>query len=392
MNNSERDENNLRTNKIFQSIKSKDIRKYTMVVALLVIWGVFSFLTKGLFTSQRNLSNLFLQTSTIGILACGIVFIMVTGNIDISLGSAVGALGALAAALMINHDVSPVIAIIITLFSGVLLGLWHGYWIAYRRVPAMIATLASMTALKGVTLGITKGITISGFSDNFKAIGQGYVSKNISLFITILAIVVFIFLDIRKRKSRIKYGFKVSNVPIMVLKNVLMAIVIGLVGNIMVGYRGIPYAIIILMGVAVVWTFIANKTPFGRSIYAIGGNVEAARFSGININRNMLIMYAMMGFLSAVAALVLTARLNAATTSAGTSFEMDAIAAAVIGGTSPAGGVGTVFGAVVGALVMASIDNGMSLLNVDILYQYIIKGLVLLLAVAIDAASRKKSL
>ena len=159
----------------------------------------------------------------------------------------------------------------------------------------------------------------------------------------------------------------------------------------MISYRGIPYAILILIGVAVAWTYIANRTSFGRSIYAIGGNKEAARFSGINIKRNMLIMYSMMGFLSSIAALILTARLAAATTTAGTMFEMDSIAAAVIGGTSPAGGVGTVFGAVIGALVMASLDNGMSLLNVDIMFQYIIKGMVLLIAVAVDAASRKKA-
>lgn len=381
---------------LLSMIKSLDARKYTMVIALLVIWGIFSILTNGLFTSSRNLSNLFLQMCTIGILTCGMVFIMVTGNIDISVGSVVGTLGALVAVLIVKWGISPIWAILITILAGILIGMWHGFWISYRGVPAMIATLASMTAFKGVTLGLTGGVTISGFSEGFKALGQGYLPKlfteynDTSMIGIALLIVLFIITDLRKRRSRIKYGFTVPSGGVFVLKEVLVALAIGLVGYIMISYRGIPYAILILIGVAFVWTYIANRTSFGRSIYAVGGNKEAARYSGINIKRNMLIMYGMMGFLSAIAALVLTTRLNAATTSAGTMFEMDAIAAAVIGGTSPAGGVGTVFGAVIGALVMASLDNGMSLLNVDILFQYIIKGLVLLLAVAVDAASRKK--
>ncbi len=381
---------------LIESLKALDARKYTMVIALLVIWGIFALLTDGLFISSRNLSNLFLQMCYIGILASGMVFIMVTGNIDISVGSVVGSLGALVAILMIKADVPPVWAIIITIVAGTLIGAWHGYWIAYRGVPAMIATLASMTAFKGVTLGLTGGVTISGFDDAFKAIGQGtlpslFSDKNdTSIMITALFIGIFIIADIRKRRSRVRYGFEVSGLGIFVLKELIMAGAIAAVGYIMISYRGIPYAILIMIGVAVLWTYISNRTSFGRSIYAIGGNKEAARFSGINIKRNLLIMYSMMGFLSGIAGLILTARLAAATTTAGYLFEMDSIAAAVIGGTSPAGGVGTVFGAVIGALVMASLDNGMSLLNVDILYQYIIKGMVLLIAVAIDAASRSK--
>ncbi|MHB8062618.1 MAG: sugar ABC transporter permease [Ruminiclostridium sp.] len=384
---------------LIKSIKSLDARKYTMVIALLAIWGVFSLLTNGIFTSSRNLSNLFLQMCTIGILACGMVFIMVTGNIDISLGSAVGALGAFGAVLMVKFNVPPIWAILLTLLAGVLIGAWHGYWIAYRGVPAMIATLASMTALKGVTLGITGGVTVSGFSKGFKLLGQGYLPKlffqdaklnDTSLILTIIVIALFVLADIRKRKSYKRYGFKVLRTGMFILKEVSISLAIALVCYIMISYRGIPYAILILMAVAFILTFIGNKTPFGRSIYAIGGNQEAAKFSGITIKLNLMIMYCMMGLLSAIAALVFTARLNAATTSAGNMFEMDAIAAAVIGGTSPAGGVGTVMGAIIGALVMASLDNGMSLLNVNIMYQYIIKGLVLLLAVAIDAASRKK--
>lgn len=384
---------------IFSSFRSLNARKYMMVVVLLAIWCVFSILTHGLFTSSRNLSNLFLQMCTVGILTCGMMFIMVTGNIDISLGSVLGSLGALVAFLIIKKNVNPVIAAIITLAAGVAVGAWHGYWIAFRDVPAMIATLASMVAFKGVTLGITAGVTISGFPDAFKKIGQGYLPKlffpdanfnDTSLILTAAIAVLFVVMNIRRRKTRIEYGFQVPSRWKALASNILVVAGIGAVGFVMVSYRGIPISILIMLVAAYICNFLANKTPFGRSIYAIGGNKEAARYSGININKNLMAMYCIMGFLNAVAALVYTTRLNAATTSAGTSMEMDVIAACVIGGTSPAGGVGTIFGGIIGALVMASLDNGMSLLNLDIMYQYVIKGLVLLFAVAIDAASRKK--
>lgn len=385
---------------IMAGFRSLNTRKYMMVVVLLAIWCIFSILTGGLFTSSRNLSNLFLQMCTVGILTCGMMFIMVTGNIDISLGSVLGTLGALAAVLIINQKVNPILAALITLAAGVAVGAWHGYWIAYRNVPAMIATLASMVAFKGLTLGITAGVTISGFSDSFKMIGQGYLPKiflpdanfnDSSLILTVSIAVIFVIMNLSSRRTRIRYGFLVPSFWKSFATNVLVCLGIGAVGYIMISYRGIPISILIMLVAAYICNFVANKTPYGRSIYAIGGNKEAARYSGININRNMMIMYCVMGLLNAVAALVYTTRLNAATTSAGTSMEMDVIAACVIGGTSPAGGVGTIFGGIIGALVMASLDNGMSLLNLDIMYQYVIKGLVLLFAVAIDAASRKKN-
>ena len=385
---------------ILAVFRSLNARKYMMVVVLLAIWCIFSILTRGLFTSSRNLSNLFLQMCTVGILTCGMMFIMVTGNIDISLGSVLGTLGALAAVLIINEKVNPILAALITLAAGIAVGAWHGYWISYRNVPAMIATLASMVAFKGLTLGITAGVTISGFPDSFKLIGQGYLPKvflpnanfnDSSLILTVGIAVIFVVMNLSNRRTRIRYGFLVPSIWKGLAGIVLVCVGIGAVGYIMISYRGIPISILILLVAAYICNFIANKTPYGRSIYAIGGNKEAARYSGININRNMMIMYCIMGLLNAVAALVYTTRLNAATTSAGTSMEMDVIAACVIGGTSPAGGVGTIFGGIIGALVMASLDNGMSLLNLDIMYQYVIKGLVLLFAVAIDAASRKKS-
>lgn len=376
-----------------------DIRKYTMLLALLAIWLILALLTNGTFMSSRNLSNLFLQTCTIGILSCGMVLVMVAGHIDISVGAVAGTLGALAAYLMKGAGFSVVPAILITLVAGAIVGTWHGYWIAYRGVPAMIATLASMTAFKGLTLGITQGATIGGFSNSFKALGQGYVPDILSgsgyhmtsVLITAFIILAAIFFDLRKRAARKKYGFKVPSAFNQVLRDAGIALCIALVGMIMISYRGIPYAVLILLGVMLVLTFIANKTPFGTAVYAIGGNREAARLSGIDIRRVTLLIFTLMGLLSAVSAIVFTARLNAATTAAGNLFEMDAIAASVIGGTSPSGGIGTIYGAIIGALVMASLDNGMSLLNIGIMYQYLIKGMILLLAVAVDFATKKNA-
>jgi D-xylose transport system permease protein len=375
-------------------------REYMMVIVMLLIWAIFSLLTNGLFMSARNLSTLFMQMCTIGILACGMVFIMVTGNIDISVGSVLGTLGALMAVLNLKIGLGPVFSIFITLLGGILVGLWHGYWIAYRKVPAMIATLSSMTAFKGLTLFLTGGITIGGFAGNLLWIGKGYLPKlflpenvlihDTSLLLILVLLVLFIISDFRRRVSLKAYGLKVPNIIITTVRLVFISFAILAVGYIMITYRGIPNAIIILAIVVFSWSFIGNHTSFGRAIYAIGGSSEAARMSGINIQRTLLINYAMMGLLTAMAALVFTTRLNAATTTAGTMFEMDAIAASVIGGTSPAGGVGTVFGAIIGALIMASLDNGMSLLNVDILFQYLIKGLVLLVAVAVDSQSRNR--
>jgi D-xylose transport system permease protein len=381
------------------SIKN-NIRQYTMGIALLTIWLIFTILTDGIFITSRNLSNLFLQSCTIAILASGMVLVMVAGHIDLSVGSIAGFLGAVAAVLMVKMNVGTVPAILITLLLGLLIGLWQGYWIAYRGVPAFIVTLASMMAFKGAIIGVTSGASIGPMNTDFKAIGQGYVPKlffqdlsfnDTSAFISVGLILLFILFEFRRRQVRIKYGFQVLPMPLQITRIVLISLAMGLVLSIMVGYRGIPYAIILLIGIVALFSFIAEKTTFGRHVYAIGGNKEAARLSGININKTNLMIFVIMGVLTAIAGIVFTARLNAATTAAGNLFELDAIAAAVIGGTSTLGGEGTILGAIIGALVMASLDNGMSLMNLDITFQYVIKGLILLLAVWVDIATRKRS-
>ncbi|URA11181.1 sugar ABC transporter permease [Thermospira aquatica] len=384
----------------------KNIRQYTMIFALLGIWLIFSFLTEFIFLTPRNLSNLFVQTATTAILAMGMVLIIVTGNIDLSVGSVMGFCGAVAAILMIRLEWGPVPTVLVTLLVGLVIGAWHGFWIAYQKVPAFIVTLASMLAFRGAIIGITGGQT-QGLemaadavaADSFKAIGQSYLPKlnealpfhDTSLYLMIASVIVYWFFEMKVRRDRQKYGFHVLPLKYQFLKMLLMSVVIAAFYGIMVIYLGVPYSIILVMVLAIVLTFVANNTVFGRHLYAIGGNAEASRLSGINIARNVMILYMLMGLLTAVAGIVYTARLNAATTSAGQNAELDAIASAVIGGTSLMGGEGTIVGSLIGALVMASLDNGMSLMNLDITFQYIVKGLILLLAVWVDVRTRKKS-
>ena len=369
-----------------------------MIAALILIWIIFSVLTNGIFLTFRNLSTLFMQMVTIAIMTSGMVLVMVAGNIDLSVGSVLGTLGALAAWLMAIKGVNPIVTILITLAVGVLVGAWHGFWIAFRKVPAFIVTLASQMAFKGFTLAITKGTTIGEFSEGFKNIGQGYIpsfsadgSLHIStIILVVIAVIVFIIATINTRNKRIKNGFTVLRPSLETAKIIIITAAIMGVGIVFASYRGIPYAIVLLAVMAGIYIVITTRTPFGRHVYAIGGNQEAARLSGVDVRKTLMIICISMGFLTAVGSLVFTARLNAATTAAGNGMELDVIAGCIIGGTSPWGGIGTIFGAIIGALVMASLDNGMSLMNLHIMYQYIAKGFILLLAVWIDYANRKK--
>jgi len=383
---------------IINSIRN-NVRQYTMILALLGIWIIFAVLTGAVFLNVRNLSNLFMQSATVAIVGMGMVLIIVSGNIDLSVGSVVGITGAAIGALQVYGGWGTIPTILLGLIIGVVIGLWQGYWVAYRGIPAFIVTLASMLTLRGAVLGVTHGTTIAPLHKAFKAIGQKYLPRlffqeasvhDTSLIITCVIILVYIILSFRRRQSRIRYGFKVISLPLEILKMAAVSLLMGFILYIMISYRGIPYAILVVIVVAVILTFIANSTVFGRQIYAIGGNQEAARLSGISIKKRLLMLFVLMGALTSVAGIVFTARLGAATAQAGFMLELDAIAAAVIGGTSFSGGIGTIPGALVGAMVMASLDNGMSLLNMDVTYQQIIKGLVLLLAVYVDTIFKTK--
>lgn len=377
----------------------KNIKQYTMFIALIGLMIIFTVLTSGNFITARNLSNLFIQTSYIAILACGVVLVIVAGHIDLSIGSVVGFLGAVAATLQVNFHYGTIITIVLTLLAGLVIGLWQGYWVAYRNVPAFIVTLAGMMIFKGTLLGVTNGATIAPLNDNFKALGQGYVpdfggSASINMtavVIGILTIVIFNVLELKKRRERKKYKFDIIPGNLQMVKMIIISLAIAIFYGIMAAYKGIPYCIVFVLIVGILYTFITKNTTFGRHVYAIGGNKEASRLSGINIKQRNLLIFASMGILSALGAIIFTARLNAASASAGAGLELEVIASAIIGGTSTMGGEGTIVGAIIGALVMATLNNGMSLMNVGPTWQYIVKGLILLLAVWVDISTKKKN-
>lgn len=380
------------------SIKG-NMRQYSMILALLVIWAFFTIVTGGIFISSRNLSNLFLQCASTAIAACGMVLVMVAGHIDLSVGSFVGLTGAICATLMVKVGMGTIETIGITLVIGLALGLFQGFWISYGKVPAFIVTLAGFLAFRGGVIAITGGNSVGPMNNSFKMIGQGYLPKimadlpfnDTSALVGVAFIIFYLIFEIKKRRSRIKYGFDVLPVSLQIAKMVMSSLIIALVIGIMASYMGIPYAILLLIAIIVIFSIIAEKTTFGRHVYAIGGNREAARLSGINIDKVNLMIFVLMSLLSTIAGIIYTARLNAATGSAGTNMEMDAIASAVIGGTSTLGGAGTISGCIIGALVMGSLDNGMSLMNADVAAQFVVKGLILLLAVWFDIRFSKRA-
>ncbi|MCF7944767.1 MAG: sugar ABC transporter permease [Spirochaetia bacterium] len=361
-----------------------------MLGALLFIWIIFTIFTDGYFLKTRNISNLTRQMAIVGILGIGAVIVIITGNIDLSVGSVMGALGGLAAALHIWNGVGPYITIAIVLICGFFIGFYQGVIISYLKVPAFIVTLGGLLIFRGVLLGITKGISIAPFDDAYKVYGQAYIPQTIVWILAILSCLLLILINIRTRNSRLRYHFEVSGLVKFFFKNTISCVIILGVATILNDYRGLPLPVLIMLLLVLIFTFVAEKTSFGRSIYAMGGNREAAEYSGIKVRRNLVFVYALNGLLAAIAGIILSARLNAGTPSAGMNLELDAIAAAVIGGTSMSGGSGKVAGAILGAFFMATIDNGMSMMNVDAYWQYIVKGIILIVAVWFDVYSNEK--
>ncbi|WBW98232.1 sugar ABC transporter permease [Oceanirhabdus sp. W0125-5] len=383
-----------------------NIRQYTMFIALIGIMVIFSLLNGNFFT-PRNLSTLMLQTAHIAILACGVVLVIVAGHIDLSIGAVVGLTGAACAILMRKFGGGLggiVLAVVITLAIGAIIGLWQGYWVAYRKVPAFIVTLAGMMFFNGLLLKITNGETIP-VPNAFKVIGQDYIPTifggsnsvkdmiphNTTIVMLIAIIVIYVVMELKKRKERQTYEFEVLPSTLFVLKLLVVISMISFVFIILSLYRGVPYSTLLLMVVGGLYTFITTKTTFGRHVYAIGGNKEAAKLSGIDIKKRTLWIFISSGILGAIGGMLYTARLASATAAAGQGMELEVIAAAIIGGTSTLGGEGTIMGAIVGALVMATLNNGMLLMDVGTPERLIVKGFVLLLAVWIDISTRKKN-
>jgi D-xylose transport system permease protein len=363
----------------------------TLLFAIAVIWIAFGYYTDGDFLTARNFSNLLRQMAITGMLACGMVFVMIIGEIDLSVGSLLGLLGGIASVMDVWWG-WPVWATIPVVFAlGVVAGMFNGFWVAYQRVPSFIIGLAGMLAFRGMVLGITDGITVAPVSGGLVSIGQAYLPLLLGRILAVGLFVLLVVTAFRGRSNRQLHKLAVASIPVEIAKLVLFAAIIGGFVVVLDSYQGIPVPVLVLIVLLGIFTVIANSTVYGRRVYAIGGNREATRLSGVNVKRVQLVVFMVMGLMCAFAGLTTTARLAAGSPSAGNLGELDAIASCIIGGTSTRGGAGTVLGALIGALIMATLDNGMSMMGVDAFWQYIVKGGVLLLAVWIDIVSGSSS-
>lgn len=374
-----------------EQTKRINLQMFVMLAAIVVIILFFSVATDGAYISARNISNLLRQTAITGILAVGMVFVIISAEIDLSVGSMMGLLGGAAAIFDVWFGWPLPLTIIVTLVMGLLLGAWNGWWVAYRKVPSFIVTLAGMLAFRGILVGITNGTTVSPTSSAMSQIGQSYLPNSLGFGIGIAVMVLFVIWQWRQRAHREALGLPVQAKSQDAGRQAIMAVILLGAIYLLNDYRGVPTPVLILAALMMVGIFMATRTAFGRRIYAIGGNIDAARLSGINVERTKLAVFAINGLMVAIAGLILSSRLGAGSPSAGNIAELDAIAACVIGGTSLAGGVGSVAGAVMGAFIMASLDNGMSMLDVPTFWQYIVKGGILLLAVWMDSATKKRA-
>jgi len=373
------------------SLKKLNLQVFVMIAAIVVIMLFFTWMTDGSYLSARNISNLLRQTAITGILAVGMVFVIISAEIDLSVGSMMGLLGGVAAIFDVWFGWPLPLTIIVTLALGLVLGAWNGWWVAYRKVPSFIVTLAGMLAFRGILIGITSGTTVSPTTEAMSQIGQSYLSDGLGFGIGAVGLMVFVAWQWRLRARREALGLATKASSSAIGRQALTAVIVLGAIWLLNDYRGVPTPVLILVLLMLVGMFMATRTAFGRRIYAIGGNIEAARLSGINVARTKMAVFAINGLMVAVAGLILSSRLGAGSPSAGNIAELDAIAACVIGGTSLAGGIGTVAGAVMGAFIMASLDNGMSMMDVPTFWQYIVKGSILLLAVWMDSATKRRA-
>lgn len=376
-----------------------NMRQYSMIIALVAIAILFQILTDGILLRPLNITNLILQNSYILVLAIGMMLVIITGHIDLSVGSIAAFVGAISAILMVNYEMPTFLAIVISLLIGALIGAWQGFWVAYVKIPAFIVTLAGMLLFRGLTMVVLEGKSIAPYPEAFQKISSGFVpdwlgGTNMNILTLVVGIVlsaILIINEVKNRKTQLKYKFDVTPTGIFVAKIVGMVALVNLFAYVLAIYEGIPNILVILVVLIVAYRFVTTKMKAGRHIYAIGGNEKAAQLSGVKTKRMTFLVFVNMGVLSALSGLLFAARLNAATPRAGNLFELDAIAACFIGGASAYGGIGTVPGAIIGGLVMGVMNNGMSILGLGIDWQQGIKGLVLLAAVAFDIYNKNKA-
>ncbi|MBN1562936.1 MAG: sugar ABC transporter permease [Anaerolineae bacterium] len=376
-----------------------NIQTYTLILATIAIWAYFYNETDGLFLDPRNFSNLFRQMTTTAFLSVGMVLVIVTGNIDLSVGKLAGFVSVVVAYFQSNYltdyfgDNELLVAslsVLIGLAVGLGYGIIQGYIIAYLGVTAFIVTLGSMWLLNGAILLVTEGKTIPANQPMFSKISQGYMSSEVGWILGGLTIVVLFFTMFRGRQKKRQYNFDLPSLGTDLAKVIGLSVLVLVYIYRVNEYRGFQNPVLLLIIVALIVTYMSNNTRFGRYAYAIGGNREAAKLSGININRNIFLIFVLMGLLCGVSGVTLASRVGYGTISAGDGYELDAIAACILGGTSTLGGVGTVFGTMIGALIMASLTNGLQITNVEPAYVYVLKGIVLVVAVFVDVYLTRK--
>ena len=376
------------------------LKKYTMVIVLVIVTLFFTWKTGGRMLLPQNVNNLISQNSYVFILATGMLLCILTGgNIDLSVGSVVCFAGAVGATFMVNKGMSVGVSILIMLVTGLAIGAWQGFWIAYVRIPPFIVTLAGMLAFRGLSNVVLQGQTLAPMPDSYLALFNNYIPDpfgkegfNLICFVVgIIVCIVYVLLVLKNRADRVKKGYSVDAFGGVAVKMILIcAVVIAFMFR-LAQYKGIPNSLIWVAVIIAIYTYIASKTTTGRYFYAVGGNEKATKLSGIDTNKVYFLAYLNMGLLAAIAGMVTMARLNSANPQAGTNFEMDAIGACFIGGASAYGGTGTVPGVIIGALLMGVLNLGMSIMGIDQNLQKVVKGLVLLAAVIFDVVSKRKS-
>jgi len=374
-------------------LPTESLRAYTMLFALVLIWLVFHWMSVteespyGLFLTAENLTNLLKQMTVTGVLAVGMLMVIVAGQIDLSVGSVVGLAGAAAA---MSQDWGLVPSLAVAILVGVGVGALQGSLVAYANVPAFIVTLGGLLAWRGMVLRLSRGETVPLQHPVFISLGRDLLAPTIGYALAALAVAAIVVTNLRRNAARRRHGLAPSGAGATAARIVIPSVVIVAFVAYLNTRGGVPIPVVVLLAVALVGAFLMRNTTFGRYLYAIGGNPDAARLSGLSLRRHILAAFCLLGALAGVAAILHTARLQAATPDAGTLMELDAIAACVIGGTSLMGGRGTVFGSILGALIMASLDNGMTILGVQNSTQYVIKGAVLVIAVWFDMLGRRK--
>ncbi|RJL08003.1 multiple monosaccharide ABC transporter permease [Paracoccus siganidrum] len=377
---------------------TRHIREYGLLFALIAIMAFFQVVTGGTLLRPVNITNLFLQNSYIIIMALGMLLVIVGGNIDLSVGSVMGFIGALAAVMIVNWQLPVGVAILLCLMTGMAIGAVQGYFVAYWRIPSFIVTLAGMLVFRGLSLWLLAGQSIGPFPRSFQALSTGFIPdlfaldrpNGLALAVGVAAVLLILWLGLRARARNARYGIEDEPWGLFLLRNAIVAAALLFVTWKLAWFRGLPNVLLSMVVLTVIYVFITERTTLGRRIYAVGGNAKAAKLSGIRTERLTFLTFVNMGLLAALAGLVFAARLNTATPKAGFAVELDVIAAVFIGGASMAGGSGRIVGAVVGAFIMGVMNNGMSILGIGIDYQQVIKGLVLLAAVVFDVYNKNK--